>query len=190
MADDANEYEVSSTYVSGLMRAIRSAGLLTEAVLARLGSEQRMMIDAPYARRWWNGPESSKVTASVAQVHGTAKLEEAGYVSAKHAVGPIIAPMVSVIGAIFGLSPTTLFARMADLSSTSIRNVTMVWASTGPTAGTLTLSYPCPFAREGIEPLWRGACRYVFELAHAKGGSVTSRLDGHALVIDCQWAAK
>lgn len=43
MADEGSEYEVSSTYVSGLMRAMRSTGLLTEAVLARMAPEQRGM---------------------------------------------------------------------------------------------------------------------------------------------------
>lgn len=128
-----------------------------------------------------------RFTRAVLDVYGASKVEEVGLLTTRNGVGPIISPLISVIGAIFGLDPSTLFERMNDLSSTSIRGITLEWVSTGRRAGTLRVSYPAGVGGVTVEPLWRGACRYVFELAHAKAGQVESQAIGAALELSLRW---
>jgi hypothetical protein len=180
-------YETSSTYVGGLLKAFKHLGLLDDAVAARFTEEQRAIVKAPWATSWWPGPVSEGIADAVHAVHGSEALERAGYETVLRSVGPIITPLISVIGAIFGLSPSSLFERMADLSSTSIKGVGLVWRSTGPKSGVLEISYPTPMG-PSIEPLWRGSCRYVFHTARADGRIDQAKVTDGVLVLTVSWA--
>jgi hypothetical protein len=180
-------YETSSTYVGGLLKAFRALALLDDAVSARLTEEQRAIVKAPWAKSWWPGPVTEGIAGAVLAIHGTEAVERAGYETVQRSVGPIITPLLSVIGAIFGLTPATLFERMADLASTSVKGVGLVWRPTGKKAGVLEISYPTALG-SAMEPLWRGACRYVFETARAEGQIEQVRTEGGTLVFSLRWA--
>lgn len=182
----AQNYETSSTYIGGYVKALRQLELLTPDVVSRLGDVQRAMIASAYSRGWWPGDESEVISKAVLDVHGAAMLEEAGLLTTRNGVGPIISPLISVIGAIFGLKPAALFERMSDLSSTSIRGVLLEWRSTGRSTGTLIITYPQGLGGATVEPLWKGACRYVFETARVTG-TIDSTLDGGVLQFSLRW---
>lgn len=183
----ATNYETSSTYMGGYVKALRGLELLTPEVMAKFEAPQRQMVASPYSQGWWPGAETEVITRAVLDVHGAAKVEEVGLLTTRNGVGPIISPLISVIGAFFGLEPSTLFERMNDLSSTSIRGITLEWASTGRRAGTLRVGYPEGLGGATVEPLWRGACRYVFETAHAKAGQLSSQVTGSAIELSLRW---
>lgn len=182
-----SNYETSSTYVGGFVKALKAVGLLTPAVEGRFGEPQRAMVASAYSRGWWPGDASELLVTAVLDVHGAAKLEEAGLLTTRNSVGPIITPLISVIGAIFGLKPASLFERMGDLASTSVRGVDFEWTSTGSTGGTLRIEYPAGLGGATVEPLWRGACRFVFDTARAKGEIVSSRVEGSVLIFALRW---
>jgi|GEM_PF-1489989 hypothetical protein len=184
---EPSNYETSSTYVGGFVKALRAVGLLTPDVERRFGESQRAMVASAYSRGWWPGDESEKLARAALDVHGAAKLEEAGLLTTRNSVGPIITPLISVIGAIFGLKPSSLFERMGDLASTSVRGVGFEWKSTGSTSGTLRIEYPEGLGGATVEPLWRGACRYVFDTARAKGEIVSCQVDGSVLLFTLRW---
>lgn len=184
---EATSFEVSSTYVGGLVRSLRKLTLLTPEVQSALGPEQRVMIASPHSRPWWDGALTLNLVEAVLAVHGPARLEEAGLDTTLTSVGPIITPLLSVIGAIFGLDPSEYFSRIGDLASTSVRNVSFEWQSTSRTTGELRVTYPQGVAVPPVEPLWRGACRFVFETSRVPGEIVSSRIDGSMITFWLKW---
>jgi hypothetical protein len=179
-------YEVSSTYTGGIVKALRALSLLDDRVTSRLSDEQRAIIKSPWAKGWWPGPVTEGIVQAALEVHGTDALERAGYETVFRSVGPIITPLISVIGAIFGLTPPTLFERMADLTSTSVKGVTLTWKSTGTRSGDFTITYPTPLSA-AVEPLWRGACRYIFQTARADGRIVSSHIVDRTITLSVEW---
>jgi hypothetical protein len=179
-------YEVSSTYAGGMVKALRALSLLDDRVTSRLSEEQRAIVKSPWARGWWPGPVSEGIAQAAFEVHGAEAIERAGYETVFRSVGPIITPLISVIGAIFGLTPPTLFERMADLSSTSVKGVTLAWKSTGARGGDFIITYPTPLCG-ATEPLWRGACRYILQTARADGRIASSRVVDRTITLSVEW---
>lgn len=184
---DAPSYEVSSTYVGGFFRSLRKVNVLTPALVAGLGPAQREMLASPHSRPWWDGATTEVIVRAVLEAHGAALLEEVGLDNATNSVGPIITPLLSVIGAIFGLDPSELFSRMGDLASTSVKNVTLEWKKVSRTAGELRVIYPHGLGGVTVEPLWRGACRFVFETSRVPGEIVSSHVEGSTIAFSLKW---
>lgn len=183
----ATSFEVSSTYVGGLVRSLRKLTLLTPEVQQALGPEQHVMIASPHSRSWWDGALTLNLVEAVLTVHGPARLEEAGLDTTTTSVGPIITPLLSVIGAIFGLDPSEYFSRIGDLASTSVRNVSFEWKSTSRSTGELRVAYPRSVSAQPVEPLWRGACRFIFQTSRVPGEIVSSHIDGSTITISLKW---
>ncbi len=191
MADGNQQpYMVSSTYVGGFIRALRSQALLTAGFEAKLGPALRAMVASPYAQSWWDGALTEQIVTLVLQEHGPDRLEEAGFFTTRNSVGPIITPLISVIGAIFGLRPSTLLERVGDLTSTSVRGVELSWTSTSETTGRLKIVYPSSHGGRLVEPLWRGSCRFIFEISKTIGKITESKVDGSAVTLTLSWDAK
>ena len=180
-------YVVSATYLAGFIRALRGRTLLTPAIEAQLPEPQRSMVAMPWSTRWWEGGTTEGLTAAMLQRHGPALLEEAGFLTTRNSVGPIITPLVSVIGALFGLRPSTLFERIGELAATSIRGVSFGWKSTGPSTGELTIAYPPPFGGTTVAPLWQGTCRFIFEMSKTPGQVTATEIDGSTVTLKVSW---
>lgn len=183
----STSFEVSSTYVGGLVRSLRKLKLLTPEVQQALGPQQHAMIASAHSRAWWDGGQTLILVEAVLTVHGPARLEEVGLDTTTTSVGPIITPLLSVIGAIFGLDPSEYFSRIGDLASTSVRNVTFEWKPTSRTTGELRVTYPRGVAVPVVEPLWRGACRFIFQTSRVPGAIVSSHVDGSTITLALRW---
>lgn len=189
-APTTGPYLVSATYFAGFIRALRGRTLLTPAIEAELPQPQREMVAMPWSTRWWEGGATEGLTTIMLQRHGPALLEEVGFLTTRNSVGPIITPLVSVIGALFGLRPSTLFERIGELATTSIRGVSFDWKSTGPSTGTLTIIYPTPFGGPTVAPLWQGTCRFIFETSKTPGQVTATEIDGSKVTLTVSWEAK
>jgi len=179
---------VSSTYLGGFVRSLRKANLLTPDVLAALGPAQRDMIASPHSRPWWDGETTEVIVRAVLNAHGAAQLEAVGLDNTTNSVGPIITPLLSVIGATFRLEPSELFSRMGDLASTSVKNVSLEWKRALRRAGELRVVYPRALGGTTVEPLWRGACRFVFQTSRVPGEIVSSHVDGSTITFSLKWS--
>lgn len=180
-------FEVSSTYAGGLVKALRETSMLTPQLESRLDELGKAFVTEPYGRGWWPGSASTSVLRLVLEAHGAAKLEEAGLRTIKNSMGPIITPLTSVVGAIFGLKPSTLLERMGDFATTSVRGVSLAWSLIDPTHGRLHVTYPRDEDGRLVEPLWRGACLYAFDVTQTKGGTVESRVEKNTVTFDVRW---
>jgi hypothetical protein len=133
---------------------------------------------------------AQRIAGEIAAVHGDATAEEVGFKATTQFVGPIVTPLISVVGAIFGLKAGSLFERMADLASTSVRGVDANWKHTGLSSGVLSLGYPPPIDRRCIEPNWRGAVRYIFHTVKVDGQITEAKVEGSTLSLFCTWRQK
>jgi hypothetical protein len=187
MTAPGRDYQISSTYFGGSVRVYEELNLLTADALEKLGAELREAIRSPYAQAWWSGKTFRRIGQVLFEVHGDAVMEEVGYRVAKSATGPIIRPLVAMIGALFGLSPGSLFTRVAALTNATIRGVPMRWIQRGPRSGTFAVVYPPPIAPAQV-PLWRGSIRFVFELAGVEGTIAQIRIENdETMVADVSW---
>ncbi|MCA2978732.1 MAG: hypothetical protein INH41_27445 [Myxococcaceae bacterium] len=180
-------FQASSTYVGGAIKALRKLALLDDAVTSRLTPAQRGIVQAPWAQGWWPGRDATGIAQVAFEVHGREKLELTGFETALSSVGPIITPLVSVIGAIFGLTPQALFERMPDLVSTSVRGVALAWTRASPASGTLVVSNAPP-ELPVLEPLWAGACRYILHTARVEGRVPAGRVEGEQIRFSVDWS--
>lgn len=180
-------YEISSGYAGGVLKACKELGLWSDALEAQLSTDARALALSPWSRSWWPGPLTEEIARVIVNAHGPAKLEEVGLLTTRTSVGPIITPLVSVIGAIFGLTPHSLFERISDLASTSARGIALEWRASTPTGGALRISYPPGCGEVIAGPLWRGACRFVFELSRVQGHIVSTELQGSVWTISLRW---
>jgi hypothetical protein len=182
-------YEVRCTFIDGQVRAMKSKGLIDSKVLALLPATVLPMVEAPYSQTWWDGTLSEILPSAVATVHGERMVEEVSFLSIRDKIGPMLTPLTSVIGSIFGLKPDTLFNRVADLAGGSIRGVAPSWRSTGSTTGVITFVYPVTISKV-VGALWRGAARYIFELCRVDGTVTETRLEGTTVHLHCSWKTK
>lgn len=183
-------YEVSAAYCGAYARALKAAGLAGEQVRAALTPAMIEILDNPYARSWVDGHTAEGIGHAVVNVHGALALEGAGLALMVDTVGATLTPLISVVGALFGLAPKTLFSRISDLQRTSLRGVPTTWADGGPNAGTLSLHYPKTTPLTTVGPLWRGAVRYVFDVCRVEGQVDASMRDGSTLILRCSWKAR
>lgn len=190
MPAPTTDYAVSATYLGGFIRALRGRQLLTPAIEAQLPEALRQMVASPYSTTWWEGGATEQLTQAMLQRHGPAQLEEAGLLTTRNSVGPIITPLVSVIGAIFGLRPSTLFERVGELATTSIRGIEFTWQPGGPSSGALRLGYPAGLGGVTVAPLWRGTCRFIFEVTKTAGQVTSCVVDGSAVTLAVSWDGK
>jgi hypothetical protein len=186
----AQGYEVSATYVSGLVKALTALRRL-EAVTARLGAEARVPIDAPNQQSWWPGALTEQLIDAIEAEGGVPLLEEVGRLNVKNSMGPVVMPLVKVTFAIFGSSPARLFEKMGQFSGTAVRGIAILWTASGDAAGTFEIRYPTP-QHVAQSHLWRGGFLGCFDVAGRPGRVELSPVQvaehGKVLRFSLSWA--
>lgn len=172
---DETGYELSASYMNGLVKSVRDAGML-EAILVGLPTDQRAAFSRPALQPWWDAGFAEQLVLAVFKQFGERAVEQVGYGVVAETMGPLVMPQIQALLATGGAAPQTLFARIEGLISTAVRPVTAKWTPTGEKEGQLEFQYPKPI-RRGIAFLWRGAIRYVFEVTHTPGKIGREELD-------------
>jgi hypothetical protein len=163
----ADGYEVSATYVSGLVKALSSLNKL-EVVAARLAAPARVPVDAPNQQSWWPGALTEQLIDAIEAEGGVPLLEEVGRLNVKNSIGPVVMPLVKVTFAIFGSSPARLFERMGQFSGAAQRGIDILWTPAGESAGSFEIRYPTPqHVAQGH--LWRGGFLGCFDVTGQPG---------------------
>lgn len=163
----AQGYEVSATYVSGLVKALATLGKL-EPVAARLGAEAGAAVATPHKQGWWPGALTEQLIDAIEAEGGASLVEDVGRLNVKNSMGPVVMPLVKVTFAIFGTSPARLFEKMGQFSGTAVRGITILWTAAGERAGAFEIRYPTP-QHPAQGHLWRGGFRGAFEVAGKPG---------------------
>lgn len=179
------EFQTSSSYVAGLAKALTQLGRL-EAVIARAPAEAASMLKDPHAKRWWGAVESMQMVSAIAAEGGAALVREVGRRAVAESLSPIVRPLVTVLVAISGPSPAVLLSRWSQLTQAAVRNVHCEWKSTGPTSGTLDVTYSREVPPEYTE-LWDGGFAFVYEATRKEGEPTKSRHEGNRLHFELSW---
>ena len=180
-------YEVSSSYVAGLVKVLKAEGHL-DAVLAQVGVEGQRAIAEPLANRWWDGAVMDQLMGALQKIRGDAVVERVSFSTLKAAMGPLVMPLVKVTLAITGSTPDALLTRSGQFLSISVRGLNVTWTPTGASAGTYVVQYPVKVTRAYL-PLWKGMLGYVFELTQVRGTveNAVADLDGRTFRYTFSW---
>jgi hypothetical protein len=163
-------FEVSAMQVAGFAKALGTLGL-AEQVRARVAPSTLAALNQPYGARWHPGQVVVDVSDAIVAVGGPSALEAVTYEMTKQSFGPVVRPLLSVMLALTGNSPASLFSRLHQTVGVAMRGVEVDWAATGERGGTLSLTYPITLPPESLNT-WRGVVRFLFELAKCETGSV------------------
>lgn len=185
--DRPDDWKSSAVYLAGLVKAIRSAGLL-DAVLARIPPETRQLVDNPYGQRWHPWQHGAALATAVLDVAGPQALEDVTFVMARDSFGPILTPMLKIALTLMGMSPASLFTRVDQSIRPAVQGVTARWERTGEHTGLVSFEYPIvppPFA----DTSWRGGLRFMFQLVGLEGqiAPCERRESGRVLVFAVSW---
>lgn len=180
------EFQTSSSYTAGLAKALRQLGRL-DAVIARAPPDAALMLKDPHSRRWWGAVASMQMVSAIAAEGGAPLVREAGRRAVAESLSPILRPFVSVLVAISGPSPASLFSRWAQLTQAAVKHVNYEWKSTGPSSGTLDITYSRAVPPEYTD-LWDGGFAFVYETTRKKGAPTKSRHEGERLHFELSWS--
>lgn len=180
------DFETSSSYTAALAKALTQLGRL-DAVVAKAPPDAALMLKEPHHRRWWDAVTSIEMVKAIAAEGGAELVREVGRRAVAESLSPILRPLVSVLVAISGPSPASLFSRWAQLTQAAVRNVSCEWKSTGPSSGELDVTYSCKVPPEYTD-LWDGGFAFVYEATRKKGAPTRSRHDGERLHFELSWS--
>lgn len=164
---DETGYELSASYMNGLVKAVRDAGML-EAILVGLPTDLRSAFMRPALQSWWDAGFGERLVLAVNDQFGERAVEQVGYGVVAETIGPLVMPQVQALISRGGSAPQVLFSQIETFIASAVRPVTAHWTPAGEKSGTLAIQYPKP-VRKGIPVLWRGAIRYVFEITKSTG---------------------
>jgi len=182
----APEFWSSANYVNGLGRALKKLGQF-ETVVAVSSAPVAAMLRDPTSQSWWGTQISIDLHLDIAKVGGVALLKRVGHLAVFESISVMVRPFVTVMLALGGPSPATLFSRFGQVTQTSVKNVRFDWKPSGPNAGTLVIEYPSPVPPE-ILAAWAGALEYAFELTKARPGPTQATHEGGGkLRFDLSW---
>lgn len=182
-----SSWETSAVYLSGMVKAARSAGLL-DPLLPRLTDEARAAIAAPHSKRWHPSRVTTELTTALLETAGPIALEDLAFVVARDSFGPIVGSMAKVALTIVGASPATLFTRLDQSIQTAARGVKVSWTPTDAKSGVIVVQYPVVPPR-AVEITWRGAIRFAFHLVGVPGSIADAVRDANdtALRFGVSW---
>jgi hypothetical protein len=180
------DLQTSAAYVGALGRALKTLGHLEE-VVSKCSPGAARMLRSPQQQPWWPTEEFFSMTDAMAATGGPALLQQVGRLAVFESMSPIVRPLVAALLALSGPSPATLLSRFSQLTSAAIKNVRFEWTATGPTSGSMLITYPVPVPVHYL-PLWEGAFDFVWT-ATKRIGSTRSRYDGTRLHFELSWSA-
>lgn len=179
----ATDFLSSSSYFAAVVRALKKLGRYDE-VLKQV-SVARRLLENPHAESWWDGAASIDVTVAMHRVGGIALLREVGREAVTESMSVIARPLLSVLTAVSGTTPGTVFNRFGQLALVAVKNVTFTWTAKGDREGTLVIAYPIEVPPV-YEHYWLGAFDYVWALTR-RAGRATATHQGGTITFHLSW---
>jgi len=176
-------YELSGSYVSGFLHALRALGFSAE-ILTALPESVREELCHASARHWWPPDAVEAVAMRVLEKHGEPAVDALGHAIAVDS----LRGYVNIALALAGGDPVKLLGRIGEFTQASIRGVEVAFRQAGPGKGRIEVRYSGAVRREaGL--LWRGAFRRLVSTMHINGGRIgPSEHDGAGIFgYDVTW---
>lgn len=113
------DLEVSALHVKGFANLI-DLDAQKEAIFSSLSPETKEALQNPNSKRWHQGMVVEEIVTALFRVGGAAKVEDMNYLLASRSFGPILNPLLKVVVAISGASPSTLFKFLPQAVSVKV----------------------------------------------------------------------
>ena len=126
----------------GYLASLENSGLLS-SVRERASERTREMMDRPPpVSAWISVTALEEVIDIVEQLQGAQGIRDLTREASLLGVAPLIRTLLQGLMRAFGVSPATLFARLGQISSTTVRGVEYQYVAIAEREGELILRYP------------------------------------------------
>lgn len=160
--DDALDFEISGTAMSGFVQALRQESLF-DAVYARSSEAARAVLEQPGARRWHPSPLCLELNRNLLAL-GVEAVTQVNYRAAKDSFRPILMPALKVALVFGGVSPPAIFSRLNHVLRVTNRGLSSAWESRDGRTGVFTVEYGSDCPDGMVEGGWRGLLKLAAEL--------------------------
>lgn len=134
--------EGKGAMLRGILLALDEAGLRKE-VRAHVTPRTAAMMDFPPPVSAWIDPAPmEEIIDVVAVLRGPSAVRQVNRSATLLGLAPLARTLVEGFLRIFGVSPFTLFARLGQLSASSVRGIEYTWRPLSEKSGELTVRYP------------------------------------------------
>lgn len=134
--------ESKASMFRGYIDALRRAGLF-EAVRARVSPDFARTLDhPPPSSVWIPARDTDQLILAIEAAGGLAAVRKLSRDAVLLGLVPVLRGAIEAFLRLFGATPTTLLARISQLTSTSSRGVSYEYESTGDCSAVIVARYP------------------------------------------------
>lgn len=135
------QFEIKGTVWNGRLRAAAEHLPLRELRGAVSDTTRKLIDDPPPASSWVPGQALVELDAAIYDLRGSDICARCSRDTSTVAGTTVLRTMAEGMLRLFGMSPATLFSRMSQVASTSVRGVEYEYTPSGPTSGRMTIRY-------------------------------------------------
>ncbi len=135
------QFDIKGTVWNGRLRALEKHCSGTEIRSLLSDATRRLMTEPPPASSWIPGAAIVELDAAIYDLRGGDILARCSRETSEVAGTTVLRTMAEGMLRLFGTSPATMFQRMGQISSTSVRGVEYDYKPTGPKSGQMTVCY-------------------------------------------------
>lgn len=180
-------HEFSGYTVGGINKALERLGYAAQ-VRPALSEAARQALAQGGVFKFHPGPTMDETLVQVAAAFGEEAVAALMQEATRASLEGIVAPLARLYLTLKKNDPSALFERFNDLLRGTTRGIEAAWAQEGPTAGTMTFTYPVPVPPVVVHG-WRGALRHVLQFAGVQGSATVGppSADGKSVRVALSW---
>lgn len=135
------QFEIKGTVWNGRLRAAAAHVPLRELRGLVSDATRKLMDEPPPSSNWVPGQAIVELDAAIFDLRGSDICARCSRETSEVAGTTVLRAMAEGMLRLFGTSPTTIFERMGQIGSTSVRGVEYDYVVLGPKSGRMTVRY-------------------------------------------------
>lgn len=134
--------QIKGTVLRGYVQALDRLGWRA-AVREKLSPSTRALLDSPpLDSAWVSATPFEELAVVVGSLHGPTGVRRAARESVNSAVVPVLEVIIKGFLRLFGASPATLYARMGQMTASTVRGIEYHWTARDERSGSMLIAYP------------------------------------------------
>jgi hypothetical protein len=163
-------YQVKGYNVRGFVAAVSRRGLLADLEARATPATRALLVDPPSPSAWVDGTVLLELNTLLLEQRGEAVVRAIGRESIEQGALGILRPAIEGFMRLFGATPSTLFSRLATLSTSSTRGAKLDYTEESATAGLVVFRLVgTPRATRAVFISFAGAMEVAFDLCKVRG---------------------
>jgi hypothetical protein len=154
-----NAWEVNSSYVRSLTRAMQATGKAAPGLSAAV----QAMVARPGDQSWWPGSHLVELLEALERAHGREALDVLSIRASHDGMSVLVRPLVSVVLTFSRSRGVALFSRVDTFAAVGVRGVKATFVESGK-GGEATFAFPEPVPAV-VASTWTGMMDVGFSLA-------------------------